>query len=317
MPADTPVRIGNLYGNRFTITIRNIDKNIQKRNIIPMLDCLKEYSGFPNFFGVQRFGMIRPINHLIGRSLIDGDYETAVMTYLARPFSGETQELYNLRKELESTRNFARALQGFPDHLIFEKSILNSLVHEPNDYINALQQLPRNLLTLFINAYQSYLFNKMVSKRIIQEIPLNQAIIGDIVLPLRQQMVQNEPILVTRMNIDKVNLQVSKKKAFISGLLIGCDPLFSEGEMGEIEHQIIEEENINYLDFTIPEVPFLSSSGTRRSLLSPLDTMNWELVVDSLKEEKKALVLQFELLKGCYATVLLREIMKTVDITDY
>ena len=127
--ADTPVRIGDLYGNRFTITIRNIDKNIQKRNIIPMLDCLKEYSGFPNFFGVQRFGMIRPINHLIGRSLIDGDYETAVMTYLARPFPGETQELYNLRKELESTRNFARALQVFPDHLIFEKSILNSLVH--------------------------------------------------------------------------------------------------------------------------------------------------------------------------------------------
>ena len=34
-------------------------------------------------------------------------------------------------------------------------------------------------------------------------------------------------------------------------------------------------------------------------------------------KDKKALILKFELLKGCYATSLLREFMKTDDIRNY
>ena len=87
--------------------------------------------------------------------------------------------------------------------------------------------------------------------------------------------------------------------------------------MGEIERKVIENENIDRRDFIIPEIPFVSSSGSRRSLLAFVKNLKYDLVKDSLNDEKLALILKFELSKGCYATCLLREFMKSEDIRNY
>jgi tRNA pseudouridine13 synthase len=103
----------------------------------------------------------------------------------------------------------------------------------------------------------------------------------------------------------------------VSGLLIGCDTVFAEGEMGEIEHAVIESEKIDPRDFIIPEIPFLSSSGSRRALLALVPCLEWTLHIDELHEGNQALTLRFELQKGCYATSLLREIMKSNGPKNY
>ena len=128
---------------------------------------------------------------------------------------------------------------------------------------------------------------------------------------------ENEMILVTDSNIEKVNKQITKNKAFVSGLLLGSDSKFSSGEMGEIEHKIVEEEKIDPRDFIIPEIPFLSSSGSRRPLLAPVNNLEFELIKDDFYRDKLALKLKFELRKGSYATSLLREFMKSDDISSY
>ena len=55
-----PIRLGNLVGNKFTIKISDTNNN----DIDTLIDELKE--GFPNYFGIQRFGAIRPITHTVG-----------------------------------------------------------------------------------------------------------------------------------------------------------------------------------------------------------------------------------------------------------
>jgi tRNA pseudouridine13 synthase len=170
---------------------------------------------------------------------------------------------------------------------------------------------------LFVNAYESVLFNKMLSERIRRKIPIHHAIVGDIICPVRNNVVTNDIIPVGEANLDKVNIQISKKKAVVSGLLIGYDTVFAEGEMGEIEHAVIGSERINPRSFIIPEIPFLSSSGSRRALLALMSSLDWTLHVDELYEENQALTLRFELQKGCYATSLLREIMKSNDPKNY
>jgi len=315
--SDKPIKIGDLYGNTFEIIIRNINNKVESKQIENLTSFLKDYRGFPNFYGVQRFGIVRPITHIVGRHIVDGDFEKAVMIYIANPIEGENEETYELRKELEKSRDYSKALHTYPDQLNFEKAILNKLVVEPKDFVGALKELPRNLLTMLINAYQSYLFNKILSERIKRKIPLNQAIVGDIVLPLRNNIKDNEGILVTKSNLEKVNKQISKKRAVVSGLLIGSDSIFSKGEMGEIEQKIIEKEKIDCRDFIVPEIPFISSSGSRRILLAPLTSIDWRVHDDVLNNGKKALTLKFELQKGCYATSLLREFMKSEDIKNY
>jgi len=195
--------------------------------------------------------------------------------------------------------------------------MLNKLLQDSPNFIDAFKELPKNLLMMFVNAYESFLFNKILSERIQRNIPIDQAIIGDIIYPMRKNVITNETIPVTESNIDKVNIQISRKKAVVTGLLTGYDAVFADGEMGEIEHSVIDSQKIDLRDFIIPEIPFLSSAGSRRSLLSLLSSFEWTLHNDEYSQANQALTMRFELQKGCYATSLLREIMKSNDPRNY
>ncbi len=315
--SNTPVRLGDLKGNQFEIMIRNIPRDITAEHVSVLLSCFHTWSGFPNFFGIQRFGVIRPITHLVGKSIIQGNFEKAVLTYIANPLKGESKETYLLRQELEKTKDYAKAFQTYPDTLNFEKAMLHKLLENPDDLIGALNQLPKNLLLMFVNAYESFLFNKILSERLKRNIPIHQAIVGDIIAPVRKNVISSETIPVSHTNIDKVNAQLLKKKAVVTGLLTGYDAVFAKGEMGEIEQAVVASETIDPRDFIIPEIPFLSSSGSRRPLLALLPSLEWTFTDDELSKEYQALRLCFELQKGCYATCLLREIMKSTDPKNY
>ena len=190
--SDRPVKIGNLVGNRFLITVRNIDKKVSSDSISDIVTFIEKYGGFPNFYGVQRFGIIRPITHVVGKYIVRNNFKKAVMTYIANPIEGEDEESFGLRKSLENNLDFATALKLYPDKLDFEKAILNKLVQNPNDFVSALKELPKNLLTMFIYAYQSYLFNRILSERIKKKIPLNKAVLGDIILPIRNRIIDQD-----------------------------------------------------------------------------------------------------------------------------
>jgi len=315
--SNSSVKIGNLIGNKFEIIIRNIDNKLSIEKIRNIVSFIVDYGGFPNFYGIQRFGVIRPNSHIVGRYIVKGDFEKAVMNYIGNPIELEDKEIYRLRERLEKTRNYSEALNSYPDNLNFEKAILNKLVNNPNDFIDALKELPKNLQTIFIYAYQSYLFNRVLSERIKKNLPLNRAIIGDIILPIRRGIIEKSEIKVNKNNIEKVNKQISKKKAVVSGILFGSESVFSDGEIGEIEHEIIEIEKIDKRDFIIPDIPHMSSYGSRHPILASVDNINFKLVNDDLNEGKLALNLKFELKKGCYATSLLREFMKADNIKNY
>ena len=314
--SDKKINMGSLRGNSFKIIVRDInEQNIG--NIEKIAQMLLDAGGFPNFYGIQRFGIVRPTTHIVGRYLVKGDFEKAVMSYIANPVSGEDEKISFLRKKLEETKDYADALKHFPDVLNFEKAILNKLVVNPWDFVSALKELPKNLLTMFIYAYQAYLFNRILSERIRRKLPISQAVEGDIVIPFRRDVFEEEYIRVSGENIEKVNTQIRKGKAFISGLLVGSDSVFADGEMGEIEHRIIEAEKIDTRDFIIPEIPFISSSGSRRPLLAVLKNFSYRVIDDVWDTNKKAVSFEFTLLKGCYATSLLREFMKADEIKNY
>ena len=311
------VKIGNLIGNKFEIILRDIDDSIKPDKINSIYSSFEKLGGFPNFFGIQRFGIIRPITHIVGKYIVKDDFKKAVMSYIANPIDGELEEIYELRKNLQDTGDYAKALKSYPDSLNFEKAMLNRLVINPDDFVGALKELPKNLLTMFINGYQSYLFNKVLTERIKNNLSLNKTVLGDIILPVRKGVLDKKGILVNERNIDKINIQLHKNKAVITGMLIGSDSEIAEGEMGEIEHKIIEKEKINPKDFIIPDIPQISSSGSRRSMIGFINNFKFKITTDDLNKNKKAVFLGFELQKGCYATSVLREFMKADDIRSY
>ena len=306
------LEIGDLIGNSFAIKVSDVEGGTDIRRtcegVRARLDAL---GGFPNYFGVQRFGSVRPITHLIGKDLVRGDFEGAVLRYVANPMEDEDSDANQARRLLQETRDFERALAEFPKKLTFERTMIGYLVDKPGDYLGALRTLPKNLLMMFVHAYQSYLFNKTLSERMRRGISLNQPIEGDMVLPLNKLGLpdHDNPILVTRDNHEKVTKNAREGKAFASGLLYGTESSFAEGVMGQIERTIVGNEAIGHMDFQIVGLREASSKGTRRELLAPHKNLNIELKDDGA-------VFSFSLNKGCYATSLLREFMKS-DMSKY
>jgi len=65
----------------------------------------------------------------------------------------------------------------------------------------------------------------------------------------------------------------------------------------------VGSEGLRREDFIIPELPRLSSKGTRREILAPFHDLDSAVVGDGLRVD-------VELTRGAYATCLLREFMK-------
>jgi tRNA pseudouridine13 synthase len=301
------MEIGDLIGNTFRIRVSDIQEGADTGGICDSVKGkLDELGGFPNFFGVQRFGSIRPITHLIGKDLIRGDLKGAVMRYAANPLEGEVSEANDARRRLQETEDFQQALKEFPSQLTFERTMISRLIETPGDYRGALRTLPPNLLMMFVHAYQSYLFNKILSERIRRGVSIRFPLEGDLVLPLDKNKLpdHDNPILVTKDMLEKATRNASEGKAFVSGLLYGTESVYPEGEMGDIERSIIGAEGIQKLDFQIAGLREASSKGTRRELLSPYKDLTIDVEEDSV-------LFTFSLNKGCYATSFLREFMKT------
>ncbi|RLG46426.1 MAG: hypothetical protein DRN90_06515 [Thermoproteota archaeon] len=139
--------------------------------------------------------------------------------------------------------------------------------------IKDVLRLDLRLLRFFINSYQSYLFNLMVSERMRRGHPLNEPIEGDFIK--------------------------GRKPAFP---IIGYKSKLPKGEAGDIVESVLEGEKVRPEDFKL-EVRKLRDKGSLRKV-----PMTYKSIMVNIN--KNEIVLSFWLEKGCYATVLLREFCK-------
>ncbi len=275
------IDLGMLKGNKFTATIRDIgleEKEIRKRAgaIFSEME-----TGIANFFGEQRFGGIRKISHLVGKEIVKENIENAVMLYLAAPSELEEEEIKEARASLAASRDYRKALREFPEKYRHERAMLNALVKNEKDYLNAFRALPKRLRFLFSHAYQSYLYNSFLEERIKDGIGLE---------PVESEPAENKNPL---------------------GLLPGYESFYSPGKIGEIERKTMEKEGISFQDFKVKKASECSSKGARRKImLKPKNLRLVETGGDKFFPGKLYCTVSFELEKGAYATVLLEELIK-------
>ena len=314
------ISLGDLNGNKFRIVIQNINEKCGGRDeVVKRIDDisreLKIAGGMPNFYGTQRFGTIRPITHEVGRLIVSGDFEGAAMAYIAKPFSGErSSEIRRCLWDTWSagdTCDFKEALNIFPDRLRYELAMLNHIVKYPDDYIGAFRTLPKNLVMMFVHAHQSFIFNKILSYRIKENIPLNRAIEGDVVCFRGKNGLPDasKTEIVTPATIDGINNLVRRKRAWVTHSLIGHASKLTS----EIEQTVISDLKINIHELTrsfeVTEMPEIASRGGHRAIVIDPDPV-FDVVGDEVSGGL-CVTSEFFLPKGCYATVLLREYMKS------
>jgi len=279
-----------LFGNEFHITLRAVNlvaPEIMKRTR-RINEELAQLGGCPNFFGHQRFGTARPITHLVGKHMLQGEWEKAALMFLAKPSLHEHPESRGAREQLWKTLDFRKGLGYFPRRLVYELQMLEHLAERPRDFLGAFHRLPKKLCQLFIQAYQSYLFNRFLSQRIKRGLPLKKPQRGEHVLKI-------------------------DGGEYLALPLVGYKQWVSSGEQGEIERRILEEEEEDVApeNFKFSVMPKISSSGGLRTAITPIIEFKPEKPLqDDANPNKRFMSLSFTLRKGSYATVVLREFMK-------
>ncbi len=300
--------LGHHYGNSFDIRVDALPQ--------PPTTCvgvyraiereLRELGGFPNFFGPQRFGEVRPVTHEVGRWVVRGDLAAAVETYLtAMPPTGKPGVGDAARLEYAHHHDANRALREFPAEYRFERTLLEHLAqgHPPE---RAFRALSRDLRLLFVHAFQGYLFNRWLSARAEEGMPLSRPQVGDAILRLARDGTtrSHDGIPVGEDNLTECAELVGRGRAWVAGPLVGYETPTGAGRPAELLHEILREEQVAADSFRTPAAPEVSSKGAWRPILIPLPPLG--LAPDA----EDGVRFQFALPKGSYATVLLREFLK-------
>ena len=314
------LEFGDLAGNEFEITVSDPERPENAEEIRTQLTEWADESpgavGVPNFFGQQRFGSRRPITHEVGLHVVRDEWEEAVRSYVANPYETEPEESQRARREADDAfdaRDWQAVLDAIPPRLGFERAMANQLVEpggdRPEDFRAALEAVPSNLQRLFVNAAQSYAFNRILSERLARGLPFHRPVAGDVACfaddvdglalpdPDREQR-------VTERRVETVARHCERGRAFVTAPLLGTETELADGDPGDIEREVFDELALEPGDFDLPGE--FHSTGTRRAILVRSD-----LDVAGATAGSDAATFEFALPKGSYATVLLREFQKT------
>ncbi|NPE07603.1 MAG: tRNA pseudouridine(13) synthase TruD [Asgard group archaeon] len=272
--------LGDLYGNHFTIKIRELNYGKEQINhkVKNIIKEINEFNGIPNYFGHQRFGTRRPISHIIGKFLLLGEVEKALHLYISYTTEDEAESTILARKMFQETNDPKKTLKLLPSSMIFEKRILKYLSKKPNDFLGALHILPKNLQRIFIHAYQSHIWNLTLSERI--------RIYGNL---------SNNPIDELEENIAILPI-------------IGFKTNLTDNVLSDYAKSLLEKDDIKLDNFKVKYLPTLRFIGSNRRIALIPENLSYSIDVDS--ENQDYVVTQFTLKRGSYATVVLRELMK-------
>lgn len=151
--AKRPLTKKDMTGNHFKIRIRNAAADP---------GGFAEHGRVLNYYGYQRFGSRRPVTHHVGRAMLRRDFGGAVRLILSYTSIHDTKQHTELRQKLSDGENYARYLGQVPPGMDVERIIMEQMIQH-GDPQRAMRSIPVSLRRLYVQAYQSYLFNRTLS----------------------------------------------------------------------------------------------------------------------------------------------------------
>ncbi|RKO90058.1 pseudouridine synthase, partial [Blyttiomyces helicus] len=157
--------LGDLTGNHFILTLRDA-KFDSPADVEIAMESLRDH-GFINYFGLQRFGTRVAGTHQIGLAMLKGEWEKAVDLIMA-PDALDRQDIGDARRHFMQNQDAEKALRLFPKSACGERALLEHFRRKKTvgNFQQALDAIPRTLRTMYVHAYQSYVWNAMATERI-------------------------------------------------------------------------------------------------------------------------------------------------------
>jgi tRNA pseudouridine13 synthase len=285
----------DVLANRFRLVVRDLSP----QDVEHARQALAEVraQGVPNYFDDQRFGSVGQDHEFIARLMVLGQFEQALRLALTAPYEHDRAAQ---KQEKAILRDLWGDWQACKDRLprSHARSLVDYLLHHPTDFRGALARLRPELRGLYLSAYQSHLWNRMLALWLRQHCPAEQLQPVDLQLgtvPMHRELdaavfPELEKLLLplpsARLKLDVADARLPLVRAILT----------EEG----LELKQMQIKGIRELFF---------SRGDRAALCRP-NELQAEAAEDEHHRGRRKMTLSFELPRGCYATLIVKRVFQ-------
>ncbi len=281
-------------GNRFKIVVRDLvpkDLAAFDRN----LETVQSF-GLPNYFDDQRFRCLEQGQGFILLDLLKGRTDVALRRLLASKTPAGKRETGDakLRRLLdrfwgqwEDCRRIARGP-------MYAK-VFNHLLKSPEDFEGALAEVPVRTKTIHLFAFQSFLWNRMVGKGLLELCKRRGVTLPSVAGPL---------FCWKELDQERLAEWKSLRLPLMDGQTQVANPAFQKAL-----DELLEEKKLRRSDLDALKLPgFCLKEESRALMLKPEDLEVGPVEKDDRNREAKKRTVSFRLPRGAYATLVVKRL---------
>jgi len=288
-----PYTSEQVRANGFAITMRSLSAAdvAQAESALPEVADV----GVANYFDDQRFGSVAQGNGFVAREMVLGNFEGALRLALAAPYDHDRADAKRAKAILNARwGDWAAAKAELPRG--HARSIVDYLDHHPTDFKGACSRLRPELQGLYLSAWQSHLWNKMLARW------LTERLSEDRLFPIGLKTAE---VVMPRSMPDLVRAEWDKLSLPLPSARLKLDP---SAPWAGVVTAVMAEEGIALEEMRIRgmEKPFFSKG--ERAAKVPVANLTWVVGDDELNRRRRKLELRFELPRGSYATMLVKRL---------
>ena len=283
----------NIRANRFAIMLRDL-KPDQAETMLASLDAVR-VEGVPNYFDDQRFGSVAAGGEFIAKLMVQGRFEEALRLALTTPY-----EFDRARQKREKATLLAhwgdwpgcraKLDQGHA------RDLIDLLARHPSDFRGALEHLPPELRGLYLSAYQSELWNRTLALSL-RGLAAPEQLLA---VPMRRG-----PLPFHRGLEESQLRTLSELTLPLASARLKLEP---EDSRGELVRKVLSEEGLELEQMKVKgSRDLFFSRGERPALCRPVD-LTGIIEDDERHKGHRKLLLNFELPRGSYATLIVKRL---------
>ena len=278
--------------NRFRLTLRALDDATRGRAAGRLEDVVRD--GVPNYFDDQRFGSVAgPGGEFIGRMLVRGRFEDALRLALTGPYEHDRAAQKREKRLLDAHwGDWAKCVGVLPRG--HARSLADYLRVHPDDYRGAVTRLRPELRGLYLSAYQSHLWNRMLAIRLRERLPPEQLRqvslrLGPVPFPAALDEARRGEFAAMRLPLPSARLKLGPDDSDV--------PLVAA---------VLTEEGLELRDLQVKGIRELFFSRGERAAFCLPAGLTGTFAPDDRHPGRHKLILAFELPRGSYATLVVK-----------
>jgi tRNA pseudouridine13 synthase len=300
-----PYDSADIRANRFRVTVRSLAAAEADRALAALDEVRAD--GVPNYFDDQRFGSVSSSlsperrgvggegEEFVARLLVLGRFEDALRLALAAPYEHDRAPQKEEKSLLRAHwGDWAALKEKLPRG--HARSLVDYLLHHPGDFRGAVARLRPELRGLYLSAYQSHLWNRMLARRIGESIPPDQRIgvelkLGGVPMWRRLDDQQRRDFAGLVLPLPSARLKLDP-----------ADP------RTELVRAVLAEEGLELKQMQVKGVREMFFSKGERPALCLAANLDAGRAADDLNTGREKLALGFDLPRGSYATLIVKRI---------